>query len=148
MDNKGIVTSFFRYIIFYIAVAMMGALILLFPAVANNSAIYYETIIAAFLGVDIAITLKATNALPEGQFKLIKKARYITAFISNIVLFVLASIIGDRMNLDMTPCVTVFVSGCFLILTMFIGAIEGNKLLARSDPTPEKKEEFPDQPVV
>lgn len=141
MDNKGIITTFAKYVLFFVAAAMMAALVIFFPDVANNSALWFQTILAAFLGVDIATTLKTTNALPEGQFKLIKKGRYIATFIINGALFTLATIMGDKLKVDMTPSVTVFSSGCFLVIAMFLGAIEGSKLLAYGDPS--KKGEIP-----
>jgi len=139
------ITSVVKYILFFAASLMMGVLVFFFPPIANNSALLFQTILGAFLGVDIAITLKNTNALPEGQYKMIKAGRYISAFLVNVALFVLAVIIGEQLKIDMTPSVTVFSSGCFLVIAMFMGVVEGNKLLAYTDPS--KKDEIPSEGV-
>jgi hypothetical protein len=122
---------------------MMGALVLFFPMIANNSALYYQLILGTFLGIDIAITLKNTNALPEGQFKLLKVGKYVSAFIANAILFVLAAVIDNGIEVDMTPSVTVFSAGCFIVIAMFLGALEGNKLLTYGSPDPKTKIENP-----
>lgn len=131
--------SVMKYCVYSFAFLMMGGLISFFPSVANNTAIFYQSIIAAFLGVDVAITLKTTNALPEGEFKKINVARYIYSGATSFVLFALSLILTKIKKYELTPSVTVFSSGVFVTLAVLIGAFEGNKLLTYGDPSLKDK---------
>lgn len=136
-------SSIAKYALFFLSVAMMAALVLFFPEIANSSALWYQLILGTFLGIDIAITLKNTNALPEGQFKMIKVGRYVCSFVANVGLFICATVLSANTKIDMSPCVNVFAAGCFIVIAFFLGALEGNKLLTYSAPTPEAKTSNP-----
>ncbi|GHT87285.1 hypothetical protein FACS1894137_14310 [Spirochaetia bacterium] len=41
----------------------------------------FTGIVGIFLGIDIAVMIKKTSALPEGEYKTINKQRYITSLI-------------------------------------------------------------------
>jgi hypothetical protein len=126
--------TFQKYLIYSLSVLLMAALILFLPNTANASAIFFQTIIGAFLGLDLAVALKTTYTLPEGQFKSLKKDRYIYAGVTNIILLSLSIYLFKVKSFDLSTCISIFSSGLFLIMIMYIGGLEGTKLLTFSDP--------------
>jgi len=136
-------TELIKYLIFIGASMLMGLTMWLVPDVAETCSIFYVSILSTFLGLDIANTLKHTNGLPEGQFKGLKASRYITSSIFLLILFIYAMVQIKMNQVNLSVSVTSFGSALFLIGSLYIGGLEGNKLLtwtgAPQATPPEKK---------
>lgn len=119
-------TTFKKYLVFILSFLMMESIIILFPSIANNSSIFYVSVLGAFLGIDMANTLKTTKLLPDGEFKPLHEDRYIFSAISTFLLLV-TCIIMQKNQIDLNSTVSILVSGLFSIATLYIASLEGNK---------------------
>lgn len=129
--------TFQKYVIYTLSFLFMATLIFFMPNIANTTAVFFQTIIGAFIGIDLAVALKTTYTMPEGEFKRIKKDRYIFAIITNALLLGLSIYQTKVNNIDLTTSITIFTSGIFIILVTYISALEGTKLLTFSNPGQE-----------
>jgi hypothetical protein len=126
--------TFQKYLAYLFAVLLMLGLIIFFPSVANNSAIFYQIILLAFLAGDSITTIKTTYTADEGKFKKLKIGRYLFSAITNVLLLGYSAYTTKKYSVDLLPCVTVFASGLFLIVSFFIGTTELNKFFTFSNP--------------
>lgn len=118
-----------KYFVYLLSSLMFGSGVILMPDIINQITITYVSIIGAFLGIDIATTLKTTNKLPEGEYKNIKEDRYVITFITTAILFGLTMLMKKKFGIDMESGSTLLAGTLFFIATAYISILEGNKLL-------------------
>ena len=123
-----------KYFIYALSSIIYGALMFFDSAIISNITLFYVTIVSAFLGIDVAYTLKETNKLPDGEYKDLKKDRYIiTAIVTGLLLA--GSIVMTKVfNQDLTGASATLGATLFLVFSVYIGALEGVKLLTGSKP--------------
>jgi hypothetical protein len=126
--------TFQKYLIYILGFLMMAGLIIFMPDIANTSAIFFQTIIGAFLGIDLASTIRTSQTLPEGQYKKLKNDRYIFAGVTNLILTGVSIYLVKVKKYELTTCISIFSSGVFVVLTTYIAGLESNKLVTFSDP--------------
>jgi hypothetical protein len=91
--------------------------------------ITFTSIVGIFLGVDIAVMIKKTSALPEGQYKPINKHRYITSLIIFALLLVEAFILSSAFNRNCDAIYASFGMGFLIVIGGLMAAVEGNKIV-------------------
>jgi hypothetical protein len=100
--------------------------------VVTSLSMTYTGIVGIFLGVDIAVMIKKTSALPAGEFKPINKQRYITSLIIFALLLAEAFLISGLYNRDCDSLYASFGMGFLIVVGGLMGAVEGNKLVTGS----------------
>jgi hypothetical protein len=88
----------------------------------------FTGIVGVFIGLDIAVMLKKTSAMPTGEFKQINKQRYITALVIFSSLMVETFIISG-MGRNCDSLYTSFGLGFLVVIGGLIAGIEGNKIV-------------------
>jgi hypothetical protein len=88
----------------------------------------FTGIVGIFIGLDIAVMIKKTSALPIGKFKQINKQRYITALIIFSLLMIETFIISG-MGRNCDSLYTSFGMGFLVVIGGLIAGIEGNKIV-------------------
>lgn len=123
-----------KYIVYSISSVIYGVLMIIVPEIVTNITIFYVSIISSFLGVDIAYTIKETNKLPEGEYKNIKKDRYIVTSIITAILLLSSIIMTKLYKVDLQSSIAVLSATLFLILSIYISGLELNKLFTGKKP--------------
>jgi hypothetical protein len=85
------------------------------------------SIIGVFLGIDIAVMIKKTSALPEGEYKPINKHRYITSLIIFSALIAEAILLSLVYGRNCDALYASFGMGFLIVLGGLVAAVEGNK---------------------
>jgi|WetSurMetagenome_2_1015567.scaffolds.fasta_scaffold103914_2 hypothetical protein len=121
--------TFQKYLVYSIATLLMGLAIVFVPSVAESMAPTYIILIGSFLAIDLATMLKKTSTLPDGEFHPINKDRYIVSSICTLLLFVLCLYIQAKNEVVLSGTLSVLGITLMSILSMYLGGLEGNKLL-------------------
>lgn len=100
---------------------------------ASAIAVTFTAIVGAFIGLDIALMIKKTNAMPEG-YKTINAHRYITGLIIFSALLVETFVISGYFNRNCDSLYTSFGMGFLVILGGLIAGVEGNKIATHPSP--------------
>jgi hypothetical protein len=98
----------------------------------------FTGIVGVFIGLDIAVMIKKTSAMPEGCYKTMNKHRYMAALIIFSVLLVESFCISGLYGRNCDPLYTSFGLGFLLVIGGLISGLEGNKIVTGK---PEKKDE-------
>lgn len=124
-----------KYLIYILSSIIYGALMFFDPAIISNITLFYVSIVSAFLGIDVAYTLKETNKLPEGEYKNIKKDRYlVTSIITGLLL--LGTIIMNKVyKIDLQGASATLSATLFLVFSIYISGLELNKYLTGTKET-------------
>ena len=104
---------------------------------ASAIAVTFTAIVGTFIGLDIALMIKKTAAMPEGGYKEINTHRYIAGMVIFAVLLIETFVISGVYQRN---CDTLFVSfgiGLLVILGGFINGMESNKIATKDHETPE-----------
>ncbi|MDR1389181.1 MAG: hypothetical protein LBJ31_04320 [Treponema sp.] len=91
-------------------------------------------VVSIFIGVDIAVLIKKTSALPAGEYKEINKSRYIAAGIIFALLLCEAFFISAYYGRNCDGLYTSFGIGILIVIGGLIAGIEGNKLVTETVP--------------
>jgi len=118
-----------KYIVLILSSIVYGVGMFLYPNIINSISIFYVGIIGSFLGIDMANTLKKTSIMPKGEFKTIKKDRYIVCACITTVFFIASLILNKIYDIAIESGLTTLGATIFVIATMYISTLEGNKLL-------------------
>jgi uncharacterized membrane protein len=118
-----------KYLVLILSSIIYGVGMFLYPNIINTISIFYVGIIGSFLGIDMATTLKRTNSMPEGNFKPIKKDRYIVCAIITTIFFITSLILNKLYDIQIESGLTTLGATIFIIATMYIASLEANKLL-------------------
>ena len=93
----------------------------------------FTTIVGIFIGLDIAVMIKKTSAMANGDFKSINKSRYIAAFVIFSVLLLESFIISAFQNRNCDSLYTSFGMGFLIVIGGLISGIEGNKIVTNPE---------------
>lgn len=131
MKIKGI--AILKYFLYIIGTSFMVATMVLVPEIADAISPIYILVMGSFLAIDLATMLKKTHALPEGNFKELKKGRYIFTALITLGLFIFGAILKKKYEINILGTLTSLGITFMSIIAMFIGGLEGNKLLTYSE---------------
>ena len=115
-------------ILYLVATVIMAGVIFVCPQVADSVAIFYVSILSTYLGLDVWNMIKTTSLLPSGEFKPVKKWRYIICSLSYVILIIFGYVQSVKTGFDLSAMYNVFISAVFLLIAILIGGLEGNKL--------------------
>jgi len=122
--------------IFYIfASVLMASIIIFLPQLADGVIPTYLLILGAYVGIDVGIILKKTNALPEGQFKEVNKVPYFVTIAITGILFGIALFMNKKFEAPVTGSLTILSTSVFLVISAYLGVLQGNKLLTGTAPS-------------
>lgn len=121
-----------KYLVLILSSVVYGVGMFLYPNIISSISIFYIGIIGSFLGIDMVTTLKRTSIMPKG-YKPIKKDRYIVCAIITTVFFVASLILNKVYDVSIESGITTLGATIFIIATMYISTLEGNKLLTRNE---------------
>jgi membrane-bound metal-dependent hydrolase YbcI (DUF457 family) len=96
---------------------------------ASALAATFTGIVGIFIGLDIAVMIKKTSAMPEGSFKTINRQRYIAALIIFSALLVEAFFISGFYERNCDSLYTSFGMGFLIVIGGLIAGVEGNKIV-------------------
>lgn len=99
-------------------------------------AVTFTTIVGIFIGLDIAVMIKKTSAMSNGDFKSINKHRYIAAFIIFSLLLLESFIISGLQNRNCDSLYTSFGMGFLIVIGGLVSGIEGNKIVTNPQEPP------------
>jgi membrane-bound metal-dependent hydrolase YbcI (DUF457 family) len=104
---------------------------------ASALAVTFTGIVGIFIGLDIAVMIKKTSAMPEGSFKTINRQRYIAALVIFSALLVEAFFISGFYERNCDSLYTSFGMGFLIVIGGLITGVEGNKIVTgRQGSTP------------
>jgi len=98
-------------------------------AVVISLSVTFTSIVGIFLGIDIAVMIKKTSALPEGQFKEINKQRYIISLVIFGLLIAEAIYLSAAQGRNADALYASFGMGFLIVIGGLITGIEGNKIV-------------------
>ena len=128
-----------KLIIFILATAIMEGIVIISPEVSQDVAIFYVSILSSYLGLDIWAMIQKTASLPSGEYKDINIHRYLISAGSYVVLLATAFYMKAKFGYDYGTMYSTFIAALFLMATILIGGLEGNKIATNY----EKKDEKP-----
>jgi membrane-bound metal-dependent hydrolase YbcI (DUF457 family) len=96
---------------------------------ASALAATFTGLVGIFIGLDIAVMIKKTSAMPEGNFKTINRQRYIAALIIFSALLVEAFFISGFYERNCDSLYTSFGMGFLIVIGGLIAGVEGNKIV-------------------
>jgi hypothetical protein len=98
-------------------------------AVIISLSITFTSIVGVFLGLDIAVMIKKTSALPTGEYKAINKPRYIISLIIFALLLIEAFILSSVFSRNCDALYASFGVGFLIVVGGLVAAVEGNKIV-------------------
>ena len=101
--------------------------------VVVSLSITFTSIVGIFLGIDIAVMIKKTSAMPEG-YKKINKQRYIMGFIIFSLLIAEGIFLSAVYGRNCDAMYASFGMGFLIVIGGLIIGIEGNKIVTK-EPT-------------
>jgi len=108
--------------------------------VVSALAATFTGIVGIFIGLDIAVMIKKTAAMQNGDFKPINKQRYIAAFVIFSLLLLEAFFISAFYERNCDALYTSFGMGFLIVIGGLIAGIEGNKIVTHEKAPPETGE--------
>jgi hypothetical protein len=96
---------------------------------ASALAATFTGIVGIFIGLDIAVMIKKTSAMPEGSFKTINRQRYITALTIFSALLIEAFFISGLYERNCDFLYASFGMGFLIVIGGLIAGVEGNKIV-------------------
>jgi hypothetical protein len=122
-----------------VAVLITGGMIFFVKdsGAASALAATFTGVVGIFIGIDIAVLIKKTSALPAGEYKDINKSRYIMAVIIFALLLCEAFFISGYFGRNCDGLYTSFGMGILLVIGGLITGIESNKLVTDNGPETE-----------
>jgi len=103
-------------------------------SVTSALAFTFTSIVGIFLGLDIAVMIKKTSAMYNGDYKSINKSRYVIAFVIFSILLIESFIISAVQMRNCDALYTSFGMGFLIVIGGLIAGIEGNKIVTNYDP--------------
>jgi hypothetical protein len=98
-------------------------------AVTVSLSVTFTSIVGVFLGLDIAVMIKKTSALPTGEYKSINKHRYITSLVIFSLLIAEAFILSSAYGRNCDSLYASFGIGFLIVVGGLVTAVEGNKIV-------------------
>jgi hypothetical protein len=121
-----------------IATVFTGAMIFFVKdgSVVSALGTTFTGIIGVFIGLDIAVLLKKTSAMPDGYYKHINKHRYIAALIIFSFLMIETFILSGIYKREYDSLYASFGMGFLIVIGGLVAAVEGNKIVTGEGPHP------------
>lgn len=120
--------DFIKALCFSIAVLLMGLCIIFVPSISGTLSMSFVLVLGVYLGLDIATMISTTASLPAGEYKEIKKHKYVLSGICLIILILITLITWQD---TLQTALSSFLSSCMIILCCLIGGLEGNKIATK-----------------
>lgn len=120
-------------LIYVLSSILMLGIIIVNPDICDITSVFYCSILTTFLGIDVVGMIKKTCELPRGEYKDIKTNRYILCIICYSVLICASYIMHKIRGYEYNGMLTSFTSAIFLITTILLGGLEGNKIATDID---------------
>lgn len=118
----------FKSVLYVIASLIMAGIVILAPEIADSVCIFYVGILTTYLGLDVWGMIKSTSLLPPGEYKDIKIWRYVVCALSYAVIICIAYFVSVNKGVEFRSLYSVFSSAIFLLISILIGGLEGNKI--------------------
>lgn len=122
--------DFLKATFFVIAVLLMGLCLIFVPQISGTLSVTFVTVLGIYLGMDVASMIATTSRLPNGEYKEMKKHKYI---LSGICLAILIIITLLSWNDSLQTALTSFLSSCMVVIGCLIGGLEGNKIATKKE---------------
>lgn len=107
----------------------MGVCVWFYPEVSTEVSFFYVLLLSTYLSIDIWGMIKKTKELPSGEFAKIKTWRYLVCGFSLMGLLIINAITTYRtQDINGTETFGIMIAALFVVISAFIGALEGNKL--------------------
>ena len=103
----------------------------------------FTAIVGTFIGLDIAVMIKGTSAMPSG-FKKVNMHRYIAGLIIFALLLAETIFISIHYGRNCDSLYTSFGMGFLVIIGGLIAGVEGNKIVTHETPEAVKGIKDPD----
>lgn len=130
-----------KTILVMFATIAMGVCIWFYPAVSTEVSFFYVLLLSTYLSIDIWGMIKKTKELPSGEFEKIKTWRYLVCGISLMALVILNSVTTYKTaDVNGTETFGIMIAALFIVISAYIGALEGNKLVTGNTPEKPDKE--------
>ncbi|MDR2734296.1 MAG: hypothetical protein LBC99_06565 [Spirochaetota bacterium] len=97
-------------------------------AVAASLSFTFTSVVGVFLGIDIAVMLKKTQALPGGEYKEINKPRYILGLAVFATLLAEAMYLSSSLGRECNSLYASFGMGFLIVIGGIMAGIEANKM--------------------
>jgi glucan phosphoethanolaminetransferase (alkaline phosphatase superfamily) len=124
--------DFLKATFFVIAVLLMGLCLIFVPSISGTLSLSFVTVLGIYLGTDVASMIATTSRLPDGEYKEIKKHKYVLSGICLSVLIVITLILWEE---ALQTALTSFLSSCMVVIGCLIGGLEGNKIATKKEVT-------------
>jgi len=96
-------------------------------------AVTFTTIVGIFLGIDIALMIKKTTAMPPNEFKHMNKSRYITALVIFALLLIEAFVLSSAFGRNSDSLYASFGMGFLIVIGGLVAGVEGNKMATNTE---------------
>jgi glucan phosphoethanolaminetransferase (alkaline phosphatase superfamily) len=122
--------DFLKASFFIIAVLLMGLCLIFVPQISGTLSISFITVLGIYLGTDVASMIATTSRLPDGEYKEIKKHKYVLSGICLSILIVITLVLWEE---ALQTALTSFLSSCMVVIGCLIGGLEGNKIATKKE---------------
>lgn len=125
-----------------VATIFTGGMIFFIKDTGSSSAIAvtFTGIVGVFIGLDIALMIKKTSAMPTG-YKMINIHRYIAGLVIFSVLLIESFVMSAMFDRNCDSLYTSFGMGFLIIIGGLIAGVEGNKIATVSPEPPDEATE-------
>jgi len=120
--------DFVKTAVYIAATAVMLAAIILMPEAAPVASGFYVMILSSYLGLDVWAMIQKTSAMPKGEYRNVKVSRYLVTMGSYILLMGCGVAMTRLKGTDYGTMNATFLSAEFVVVTILLGGLEGNKI--------------------
>lgn len=120
--------DFVKTAVYIAATAVMLAAIILMPEAAPVASGFYVMILSSYLGLDVWAMIQKTSAMPKGEYRDVKVSRYLVTMGSYILLMGCGVAMTRLKGTDYGTMNATFLSAEFVVVTILLGGLEGNKI--------------------
>ena len=97
--------------------------------VVVSLSVTFTTIVGVFLGIDIAVMIKKTSVMPDGDYKAINKTRYVISLVIFGLLIAEAIFMSVNFGRNSDALYASFGMGFLIVIGGLVAGIEGNKIV-------------------
>lgn len=131
--------TFQKYLVYIMSTLLMIASLIFMPEISDSLSPIYALVIGGFIGIDLCTTILKTKQLPEGEFKPLKRDRYVVCSIFTSITITIALIMDKKYEANVMSTITMLSMTLMSIGALFIGALEGNKFVTSMSPKIKKE---------
>lgn len=122
--------DFLKATFFVIAVFLMGLCLIFVPQISGTLSVTFVAVLGVYLGMDVASMIATTSRLPNGEYKEMKKHKYILSGICLAILIIITLLSWED---SLQTALTSFLSSCMVVIGCLIGGLEGNKIATKKE---------------